>query len=916
MYVWFSIFVLVLSLSSGAYAQGVVTSASLGGRISDSTGAALPGVSVTVTQTERSQTWQAVSDARGLYRFPFLPVGAYRIVAELNGFATVTRDFNLAVGDAIDYPLTMAPEGHSEHVSIVAEAARVDLVRSHVAERVTPGEIAQLPLNGRNYLDLALLAPGVSRTNTRNTERLAETSAVPGTGLSVMGQRNTGNTFVIDGLSANDDAADLAGTYFSQEVIREFQVITSAASAEFGRSSAGAFNIVTQSGTNQTRGAAYAYFRDARLDARNAFATARDPLSQQQIGASIGGPLRSDRTFYFVNVESTRNDRTGYVSISPANLQAVNSRLDATGYRGPRVATGAFRTGYDTSNLFARLDRQQSPGHLLTARYSFYDMSSPNARSVGALNDSSRGTALENRDQNLAVTSVMTRSSGLLNELRAQMWRSRLQAPPNDAVGPAVTISGVANLGVSTSSPSARDLDFVQMNDTVTVQHGNHLLKAGGDFVYNALAIAFPGALAGSYSFASLANFERGQYSQFQQAFGEPVQSQSNPNATLFVQDEWRARDRLTINVGMRYDVQGLDDPIRTDWNNLAPRVGFVWAASDRQTLVRGGVGRYFDRVPLRAVSNALQRDGLKYKVAVLSFGQIGAPVFPNTLPVFPANVVTAISSMQSDIDNAESWQGNVQLERTVGRSGAITVAYQSLRGARIIMQRNINVPTLTAAQAAAAGIANLGRPDPRFANINQYASLGKSRFDGLTVSAKAGLSTWGHARVSYTFGKALDDAGNAFFSAPQDNFNVHDDWGPSDNDQQHRLVFSGSIGSSAKGLQLAWLYTYGSPQPFNIVTGGDRNNDTTVNDRPAGIGRNTGVGFNAAALDVSAGYRFRLGRTTLDLRLDAFNLTNRVNLLFPNNTFGQGNSPLPAFGVPTAAGDPRQLQIGLRAGF
>ena len=147
----------------------------------------------------------------------------------------------------------------------------VDIARQEVAERVSPTEISALPLNGRNYLDLALLAPGVNRTNIRNTERFAETSAVPGTGLSVLGQRNIGNTFVVDGVSGNDDAADLAGTYLSQEVIREFQVITNGASAEFGRSTSGAFNIVTQSGANRTNGSAYGFFRDDRFDARNAF---------------------------------------------------------------------------------------------------------------------------------------------------------------------------------------------------------------------------------------------------------------------------------------------------------------------------------------------------------------------------------------------------------------------------------------------------------------------------------------------------------------------------------------------------------------------------------------------------------------------------------------------------------------------
>ena len=901
----------------------MATSASLAGRVLDSSGAPVPGAPIVATHLARSQSWQAVSDDRGVYRFPFLAVGIYRVDVRLSGFAPISREIELAVGEAIDLPIVLTVAGVSESVAVTGVAASVDIARQEVAERVSPTEISALPLNGRNYLDLALLVPAVNRTNIRNTERFAETSAVPGTGLSVLGQRNIGNTFVVDGVSGNDDAADLAGTYLSQEVIREFQVITNGAAAEFGRSTSGAFNIVTQSGANRTSGSGYGFFRDERFDARNAFATSRDPLSQQQFGATVGGPIARDRTFYFANVEQTLNERTAYISISDANVTAVNQLLDSVGYRGPRIGTGAFTTGYDTTNLFGRVDAQLSAGHLLTGRYSLYDISSENARSVGGLNDVSRGTSLANRDQSLAFSSVVTTPSGVVNEIRGQFWRSQLDAPGNDLVGPAMSIAGVANFGASTTSPVVRDLDVYQINDTVTIQRGAHLIKGGADLLYNKLFIGFPGALPGTYTFSSLANFRQGIYTQFQQAFGDEGQEQRNPNFAAFVQDEWRAADSLTISAGLRYDIQAIDHRVQTDWTNLSPRLGVAWAPGNRQTVVRAAFGHFFDRIPLRAVSNALQRDGSKYRVAVLSFGQAGAPVFPNVLPSFPAGMVTAITTIDADIENAESWQGSVQVERELPRSVSITAAYQGLRGSKIIMSRNVNVPTLTAAQAAALGIPNLGRPDPNFGNISRYGSLGRSQYDGLTLSSRVPLTNWGHARVSYTFSKAFDDAGNAFFSTPQDNFDIRADWGLSDNDQRHRLVLSGAIEAPStsrlaalRGFQLAWLFTYGSPQPFNIVTGGDRNNDTNVNDRPAGVERNTGVGFDYQSLDLRLGYRLRIAGVSAEASIDVFNALNRTNLLFPNNTFGQGAVPLPAFGLATAAADPRQLQLGVRLRF
>ena len=157
------------------------------------------------------------------------------------------------------------------------------------------------------------------------------------------------------------------------------------------------------------------------------------------------------------------------------------------------------------------------------------------------------------------------------------------------------------------------------MVDNITTERGAHSLKFGADFLYNRVNITFPGALQGAYTFSSLANLQAGRYVTFQQAFGEPSLFQSNPNIGFFAQDEWRARPDLTINVGFRYDLQFLPDPIKTDTNNIAPRLGLAYAPGDRKTVIRASYGIYYDRIPLRATSNALQRDGTKYKVASFS---------------------------------------------------------------------------------------------------------------------------------------------------------------------------------------------------------------------------------------------------------------------------------------------------------
>jgi hypothetical protein len=681
-------------------------------------------------------------------------------------------------------------------------------------------------------------------------------------------------------------------------------------------------NIVTQSGTNQPRGRAYGFFRHDRLDARNALATREDPLRHAQYGMTFSGPLVRNRTFWFANAERTDLDKTGFVTVSPSNTAAINAVLDAAGYPGPRLTTGEFATGYETLNVFGRVDHQLAAASSLEVRYSFYDVSSPNARGVGGLNGVSRGTALDNRDQTIGVRWLRSFPGSVLNEARAQATRSSLAAPANDRVGPAVTISGVAGLGNSTTSPTGRDIALVQFADTMTLQRGAHLFKAGADFLYNDVAIEFPGAARGLYDFTSLANLNAGVYRQFQQAFGRTNLSQSNPNAGFFAQDEWRAAERVTINAGVRYDLQFLPEPITLDANNVSPRFGIAWSA-DRNTVVRAAGGVYFDRIPLRATSNALQRDGINYQVAVLSFGEPAGPAFPAVLPAFPASLLTAITTIDPDIQNGRTEQASIQFERAVGGAATVTAGYSYLRGRHIIMSRNVNAPTLTPAQAAAAGVANLGRPNPAFGNISRYESIGDSWFHGFTTSFETRPGAWGSARVSYTLSQAQDTAGNAFFSTPQDNDNVRAEKGPSDNDQTHRLVVSGSLGGSNPagarwlgGFQVGYVMSFATGVPFNVVAGSDLNNDTTNNDRPRGVSRNSARQRSTASVDVRLSRSIPIGTSRVELLLEAFNLFDRTNILAVNNVFGTGTAPLPSFGQPTLAGDPRQIQVGVRWQF
>lgn len=908
-----------------ALAQQTMTSATLGGRVEDANGAALPGVVVNATNTETNQTRTSTTDGEGRYRFSYLPVGDYELKVEQSGFAALTRSLTLTVGQALDVPLALAVANVNADVQVnSANANAVETARTQLAETVLPKDVESLPLNGRNFLDLALLLPGVSRTNTGNVQRFAETSAVPGTGISIAGQRNLANSFIVDGASANDDSVELAGTYYSQEVIREFQVVTSGAVAEFGRASGGFVNIVTQSGTNDLHGKAYGFLRNQRLDARNPLAPTKDPLTQVQYGASFGAPVVKDRTFFFGNVEQTRRNDSNVITIAPANVAAINNRLTAVGYRGSLVQTGLVPGGYDTTNLFARLDHQLNQRNAFTATYNFYDIGAVNARTVGGLNAVSRGTNLDNKDHTVNLQNITTVSPSSLNELRFQFRRSRLSAPAIDQTGPAVNISGVASFGTATSSPTERDIDLYQLTDNFSVLRGNHSLKFGGEYLYNNLNIGFPGALQGVYTFPNLASFLVGNYSQFQQAFGAPAQAQKNPNVGIFARDEWKVRKDLTLNVGVRYDLQYLPDPVETDTDNVAPRFGFAYTP-DEKTVIRGSFGLYYDRIPTRATSNALQRDGSKYVVAILSRTSPGAPVFPNILSAQPSTLTTkpSVTRIDPHIENSSSQQANLQIERALPWDSSVSVGYVHLRGTHIILSRNVNVP-----RCAAAVDSNLCRPDPNFGNISRFEGSGDSYYDGMFVSFNKRQGRWATTRVSYTLSKAIDDAGNFFFSTPQDNANLRGEQGLSDNDQRHRLTLSGTFDTpvvmqnefarkALGGFQVSYIFTYASRLPFNVLAGSDLNGDSNNNDRPRGLGRNTGRGFDFASFDLRLARRFHVTeKLNLELIAEGFNLLNRANFGVPNNNFGTGSQPPATFGQPTAAFDPRQLQVGFRLNF
>ncbi len=956
----------LLSLSltlTSARAQETINNASLAGRVTDPTGAMIRNATVTARAVATGLTTTTTTDAAGRYRFPYLQVGQYEVTIHDPGFSDAKRTLTLTIGAAFDLPIALTP-GSAQAVTVEATPLVLEADRSQIAGTIAQNEVANLPFNGRNFLDLALLVPGVSPTNTAANQLFAETSAVPGQGISVSSQHNFSNSFLVDGLSANDDAAGLVQTAFGLDVVQEMQVVTNGGQAEYGRALGGYINFLSKSGGNRLHGDVYSYLRDKNLNASNAFTHRLLPYTQTQSGASLSGPILKDRTFYFANFEYRQLNQTNYMTITPASAAAINPVLTAAGYGGPLLNISAsgitiFPNQVREDNFFAKVDHKVSSKDQLSVRFSLYHVSSINSRGASGTTYTSAGANLNDLDETVSVSNLYTINAKTVNETRGQFTNSNLLAPVVDPTGPAVSITGVASFGTLSGSPTGRYDRLYEVVDNISRQAGPHALRAGVDFLFNDLTITFPMSNRGSYAFSSLANFQAGKYSTFTQTFGNFVVPQTNPNFGVYAQDEWKASPSFTLNAGVRYDLQWLKN-IALDKRNVSPRVGFAWSPfASRTTVVRGSFGLFYDRVPLRALSNALESDGNGTTISAstlaslsLTYGQSGAPVFPNivtgyTALTLPPNIRLSLSTMDPNMKNAYSEQTSLEVDQQLTKTSNLSIAYQHLRGLDILIDVNLNTPTCT----SATDPINLCRPNSAYGNNKQYYPGADSYYDALTVSYVQRPIRYGSYRLSYTFSKAIDDVSEFFFSSPVNNYNIGEDRSLSDDNQKHRVVVDGMlhtsyaptstlVGKLTHGFELSGTLTYYSAFPFNITSGASAGTTANIQGttlRPcltgqaaacalalpgSMIGRNAGTGFPSFNTNLRLSRTFALGqRYRLQGIAEAFNAVNTRNDLFPTGNFGTGAYPSQPnanglFGTPTAAADPRNIEFAAKLSF
>jgi len=792
------------------------TTGTIAGTLNDASGGVLAGVSVAARHVETGLTRTAVSTEDGRFVITMLPVGPYEISAECSGFKPLTlRGMTLTVNQTVVVHLTMEVGAITEQITVVGEPTSVNTRSSELSYLVDAQTIEQLPLNGRNYTDLALLQPGV----TPFPHRDGGSVVAHGLAMSVNGQDPRSNVYLLDGTLQNDftngPAGSAAGTTLGMETIREFRVESNAYQAEFGRNFGGQINVLTKSGTNHLRGSAFEFHRNDALDARNYFDTGSKPdFRRNQFGATLGGPLQTDRTFFFFGYEALveRLGRTISTVVPDDNARAGILPTGAVGVNdavrpylaafpranGPVIGGGLaqftfpFQQKLTQHFVQGRIDRHVAAGHQLFARYTLDD-----AEQFLPTDFPQFPRGFLSRNQFFTSEYRHVVSDRTLSTLRLGFSRTRigqrveanLDSPlpafvPGRPFMGGIVIGGIPSFGPQTSANVRLAQNVFSGQWDGTHSRGRHLFKAGAlveryqDDMFN------PTFSLGIYRFANLANFLRNSPASFVGLTSE-AELDRYWRFTLFgfyAQDEYQLAPRITVNGGLRYepmtmprekyerdvalinvsDTQPTIGPLYRNptLRNVSPRMGVAWdVTGDGRASVRGGYGLYINTNNQQHLIVTVTNPPFTPRPVFVN------PTFPN--PPFDRPFSNSIRPIQYDLESPRLHMWNVNVQRKLGWQTVVTVGYAGSRGKHLLRSSDVNVAVPeTRADGTLFIPAGAPRSNPAFTTIELKSSDGESWYKALIVEAR---KSWGGGptlQSSYTVSRAEDTTqASTFFS-------------------------------------------------------------------------------------------------------------------------------------------------------
>lgn len=956
--------VLMLALLVTTPAVAQVGQAELTGIIADQSGAILPGATVTATLAATGVTRTTHTDESGRYRFNNLPVGTYTIRAEMSGFrTTVAENIRLAIGQTATLDLRMGVAALEEAVTVQAEVPLIQTTRSELSGNITDIQVEELPVLGRNWLGFAQLAPGIKSDGTE-----AGANTAPTAGIGVGRQ----DRVFLDGADLNNRSTAISvDIQVSKEAIAEFQVKTSQFDAQWGQSGTSIVQAITRSGTDDFRGNGYFYLRDDSLNARDFFTGTKVPYRNEQYGGTIGGPIVQGRTHFFFNYERHNEPQT---LVSNTGIPAFDVPIDAT----------------DTRNLwFGRVDHQLFTNHRLAGRYNRFTRFQPAAGTGGNL------VPIAARDFDFRVN----RFNASLDSVLVGRWVNSLTFSVLDTIRifgrrdpgpfhifPSVSIGGQPS-GIGEEVPYY----WALRNDSSTFfeRWGNHNVKVGGYFERAHLTGFFAFATNGVFSYdrdppnliacctsQRQADWDKSRFPvpvSYTALLGDPSIDAPNTIFGWYLQNDWQVHRRLTVNLGMRHDVEFgslmnnldqalLQPPFSNDVWNFQPRLGFAYdLLGDNRTTLRGGVGRFNSQTFLnisffvertnrvRQLNIALRNPTRDPNFASDPLGGLTFEDFRARIgdPRFPLD----IAIMNPDAQQPHMWSHSLGVARQLTPNWAVTADYVHQRSDNQLRSMDTNLfccrpdgyafPVVSGNFPQLGGfVQGMGRPDPRFNNIRTFANVGRARYHGLQMALNRRWANNFQFGITYLLSRNQDDLSDAF-DYPSNNFDLADEFSDSIHDQRHRFTmnwvtrlpykftFSGiAFAASARAIavNVGGLDLYGvASEPRGRNARPVCGLDPRFNPGCTALGVPNGqrVPRNAFRSDVVYRFDMRLARTfdvarlRIEPALELFNVFNRENY---DPTRFNANLGSAAFGTPGRSPNlpylPRQLQLGAKVSF
>jgi hypothetical protein len=835
----------IVLCAASAFAQ----EATIFGAVTDSTSGALPGVTITATSITNGRVFSSVSDERGEYRLRGLAPDRYKVQAELSGFATViVPEVEVLVGQNRPVPFAMQVATLSETLTVTGEAPLVDISSTQVAGNVDRRQMEELPLQGRNWMELAMQVKGITANAVDNNP----------------GVRDRAFQLNLDGQEITQQVAGggFGQPRFSREAIAEFQVITNLFDITQGRSLGIQVQAISRSGTNNLDGAVYGFFRDDKLNAKDFIANRVLPYANQQLGAAVGGPIVRDKLHYFLSYE--RENEPNTIFTSPPALVGQ---------------TWSFDTKLVQNSFLGRADWQLRQGDHITSRWSYWDWGNPFTQ-VSGIEHPSQAADRSRKAFNVSNTWAKVLSDRTVQEVRLSYshfdWKnalaeSALANTPN-YVFPTITIGQRRNYPQNfnqntfsgrydlTTSIGAHDLkigaEYLRWKDT-----GSWELLSRGEFIFAStpadIARRFPADAWNDPTKWDLSGLDA-TVSRFDQNFGDWTIDIPRPTVALWIGDTWKLNNSLTINGGLRWDADfgALDPPHITtqvtfdprpgyiplsnlqpgdrlypgnlrDINNIAPRGGFTWNVGGQGSLVvRGGSGLYFS-IPdsnttfshqsfngERILVNSFPNDNQPGFLQNPTRGVTATDIFAGRVPL-PAQSPRVIAS---DYQMPHTWQSSIGFQTQFGTRWGFEADLTHWKGYNFARQRDPNLAFNPATGYNLPPTAAT-RPDPKFGQIQWLESTGKADYSALQTGFNKRYSANWQASLNYTYMFFFNDNTTNFQYQGNNPFDPDAEWARSTEFQRHTMRLN-ALWRGPWGVNLSGAYFFGSGNYYATTVG------------------------------------------------------------------------------------------------